>query len=554
MSKFLDASIVLRQGAQMVPECPDIPFSINTYQKIAENETKIQLSDTQIGDKILLPINLFFETLEFDDHRELYDMYKLTQSYILAMTSDNRRDIQEKIQVKIFETMRRLELPRKMIEFCSTDKFVYPYLGDAGTLPHHSKEKTYLLEDYIEITAISLLSKLMVPIWGEFVKILSDVNIGPNQREKIAFDLIEPTLEESAFERIYSRLSYLVTSLVAENRKNIDKKPLNAATTSFILTHNGLDDQMFDATVMATIIVKRMATYECFTRLKDGNVANAMVYIDDGIRKTADTRIRTMRNKMTTMPRKPLPTYDTEDNSSILDHAARTSRKPIDVPILVTTAVTQWELPKLIEVTKTPRDVYDEACAFYSESTFDISPLTQALVASFVGNRFGGSKCLGYLPAPVYQKIVVVLQIFLVRQEMMDLATLITSRSSVVPIDGVSPAFSHRLKTMYNKSNEYLQCQTMFKGIMEKPVNTFGKKITRGKQDVEVIAFVRQIERMNEWLINYSHKENTAPVIWKLANELDPPVLGSECRFDEHVIKNLCAYYLMMHQGSDRPF
>jgi len=548
VSTFMDASVSLRDEHNVnIEGKPDIVFSIKTYEKIAKYDEK------HIGDLILHPINLFYKLLSQKEHESLYEMYRYAKKQIDGMNKENRRTVQENIQTKVFHTTNRLNIGARMITFCKGAPFLYPDLSNVGKEAHHTKEKTFLEDDYAELTAISVMSKLMVPIWGEFVKALDSINIGPNQREKLAFDLIEPSLEEGAMERIYSKLSHYLSSLIADTRKAIDKNPMGNAQTGFILTHGGgVDDEMFESIVMATIIVKRLATYECFTKLRDGNVPNAMVYIDDGIKKTADTKIKTMRKDMTVMPRRPLPSYDTEDNSSILDHASKTSKKPIDVPILVTTAVTHWELPKLLHDTNTPIDVYEQAVSYYAANNFDVTPITQAMVASFIGTRFGGSKCLGYLPVPIYQRIVVILQIFLINHGMLDLCALASSITSVNPIDvGVSGVSSRVMANL--KSAEYHRCNDLFKGFVEKPVNTFGKKTSARKQEVNRIDFINHINKMAEWLIHYSHKENMAPALWEFSGVSDRPMLGTECKFDENTLRNLCNLYLILHDGT-KPF
>lgn len=546
-STFLDASVVLRDANGSVEGYPDIAFAIKTYEKIAKS------TPDNVGNMILLPINDFFNTLRLSDHKIMYEMYKTCKGIIASMTMLNRREIQEVLQEKVFHTIHTLRLPEKMVQFCKTDLFIYPNLSDAGSKPHHTKEKTFLIEDYIEITAISLLSKMMVPLWGEFVEVLNNVGIkSSNQREKIAFDLIEPTLEEGAFERIYNKLSFKLAARIQDDRKNIDKKSMGNATTSFIITHNSIDDEMFDDIIMATIIVKRMATYECF-KLRDGNAPNAMVYIEDGIKRATDSRIKSMRTSMNTMPRRELSDREgTEDNSSILDHASKTSKKPIDVPIFVTTAVEHWELPRLLEETNTPLDVYQAACNYYTLNSFDVSPLCQAMVASFIRIRFGGSKCLGYLTPNIYQRVVVILQIFLIRQGMNDLAALLSSNTSPQALDGPSSPIGLWIQSNL-KSDEYLLCQTMFKGYTEKPVIHFGKKPSGRKQEMDTIDFVNHITRMVDWLIRFTHRENMAPALWDFSGHADRPIVGSECRFGETIIQDLCRFYLLFH-GPKPPF
>lgn len=544
ITAFLDAAVSLRdENNKNLEGYPDIIFSMRTYEKISKDK-KDDVDNT--GDQILLPINLFFGTLSLSDQKELYGMYLFCKKEIARITMDNKRVVQDTLRDKLYTTIQNLNLPEKMVSFCKDPRFIYPDLSQVGTGAHHSKEKTFLIDDYIEITAISILSKLMVPIWGEFIKQLGQIEITNNQREALAFDLIVPVLEDGAFERIYSKLSYFLTASVSDIRKATDKKTMGGTTTSYIVTHNGVDDQTFDTIVMATIVVKRMATYECFTKRREGNVPNAMVYIDDGIKKTADSRIKAMRNTMDAMPRRPLPQHDQEDNSSILDHASKTSKKPIDVPIFVTTAVQNWELPKLLEDTETPMNVYESAGDFYSSSPFDVSPLCQATVATFIGTRFGGSKCLGYLPPVLYQKLVVILQIFLIKRGMVNLAALISSKTSAAPIDAATNPLSIRISANL-KSEEYLRCLEIFKGYMVKPVTLIGRRGNTRKPDEDRIDFPSHVTKMIDWLLRYSHSENMAPALWEFANAEVRPILGSECRFDETIIKDLCKFYLIFH-------
>lgn len=545
---FLNAAVSLRHpDGKAVVDKPDIQFSISTYQKIARN------NESGEGDQILLPINLFFATLTFDEQVSIYEMYTFSRDVIGSVNKDNRREIQAALQQRISSLVRELKLDERLIAFCTTERFIYPDLSTVGTLPHHSPAKTYMLHDYIEITAISLFSKMMVPIWGEFIEKLSDMGVSPHQREDIVFSPVEPSLEYGAFERIYGKLSYTLHNRVEELRKTLDKRAIpSGVTSSFIITHNGIDDQMFDSIIMATIIVKRLSTYECFARSKDGNIPNAIVYIDDGIKRTADTRIQAMRRDMDTLPRRELTPHDTDDNSSILDHASKVSKKPVDDPIFVQTAAVEWEIPRLIVDTDTPVDVLNSAADYYQSSAFDISPLCQALMASFVGTRFGGSKPIGYLSPRVYQHLVVMLQIFLIRNEMYDLASLVSSKTSPLPSESVTNSMTSRIQSNL-KSPEYLQCQTIFKGYLERPVHSFLRKPGARKQEVDRIDFTNQITRMVEWLVRYTHSENMAPALWEFSKLENRPLLGSECYYDENTIRNLCKFYLIFHSDK-RPF
>jgi hypothetical protein len=561
---FLKASVSFREGLMPVADCPDILLTMRTYQRIARDENRkkagessIDLEGNQSGDQILLPINLFFQELSEVEQRVIYDLYAFAKMHIDTLTLDNRRNVQEVIQDRVYQTVHGLGLADKMIEFCRTPRFLYPDpkdKTDVGKGAHHTEEKTYHPEDYIQVTAISLLSKLMVPIWGEFIAALEAVDINQRQREKMAFDLVEATLEDGAFSRIYAKLFYTLGSRIIDIRKTFDSRAesLRSAKTSFILTHNSIDDDMFESIVMAAIVVKRMATYSTLLPLADGRNPDAMVYIYDGIKRTVAHQLQIMSQAMDTMPRIDQSSHGDDDNSSIIDYISKTSNKPIDASVLVSVAAEKWEIDKMVELTNTPRDVFEAAADYYQASSFDVSPLCQAMVATFVGRRLCGSKPLGWLTSPLYQRLVVLLQVYLIRNDMLDLASLVSAKTSMMPIEGSNPLVSI-IETQL-ETQEYLKCKELFKGYTVKPAPTLGKKPSnKNKDDGEKIDFVTHIRRMVDWLTHYSHAENMAPALWTFANHQTHPIIGSQCRYDEKTMHHLYRFYLQFH-GTKRPF
>ena len=557
---LLDATVVYRQSNRDTTQMPpDITFEIRTYQKIAEDKPEKGNSkedNTGIGDKILLPLNMFFETLSEEEQARLYEMYASSHDILRHLKMETLRDTQNKIQDVIYKTINKLDLVDRMITFCRQPAFVYPDLEDVGNKPHHSAEKTFLEEEYIELTAISILCKMLMPIWGEFIQRLSLIDANTNQREKLALDLIEPTLEKSTFGPIYRKLFSLITSVTAEIRKNYDKQTIGGANTAYVLTHGGgVDDRMFNEIVMAAIIVKRMASYECFATLREGKPPNAMVYIDNGIRNTTDTKIKGMRKDLKTMPHRPLANHESEDNSSIIDHTSKTSKKPIDVPILVTKLAELWGIPKLLVETKTPLDVFDKAMAYYMSNSFDVNPIAQAMVASFVGTRFGGSKCLQYLDVYQYYQLVTMLQVYLIRIGKVELAALASSISSTTLNEGILSPMGMRLRTTGKSGDEYIRMMEVIKGFIEKPGIPVGRgKGSSKKVEPVRIDFTNHIQRMIEWLTDYTHSENMAPALWDFAKVENRPIPGSDCRYDENIIRHLCDFYLRFHEGNPKPF
>lgn len=545
-SSYMNATVSLRDGLKDVPNCPDLVFPIWTYQKIADG--KVGADNVAVGDSILLPANLFFESLSFKEQKMLYEMYRDVKSKIDDITPENRREYQDIIQDIIFTTFRSIKLDEKTIAFCNGTIIPYPNLKNVGNEPHHTKEKTFLDHDYRQVTAIAILAKIMVPIWGEFIGKLERIKIKVHQRVQAAYELIEPTLEDDDYERIYQKISNTIHSIVTDVRKAIDKKPQTTASTSFILTHSGVDDHMFESMVLGAIIVKSLAIFGCMTMQTDGNPPDVMVYVYDAVKRGIEARIKNMRDEMKTLPKREIANHDSEDNSSIIDHISQTSSKSIDVPILVMTAVDKWEIDKLLEEYDIPLDVYQSAVNYYATNVFGVNSLCTALMASFIGTRFGGSKCLNYLPPHLYQKIVVIMQIFLIRNNLTDLAALTSSLTSAAPVDGVGSPLRMRIEANY-QSEEYDLCKETFKGHLDKPIQVLGKRPGKAKRNVDVdrIDFVNHVKKMIEWLVRYTHTENMAPALWEFSKRETRPIHGSECQFDEFIIQHLCRFYLMFH-------
>lgn len=542
-ASFFDATVVLRINGQAVEDCPDLEFVIRTYNKISKDDA------LKSGDNILLPINRFFETLTDKEHISLYKMYAQVAESIEKLNVHNRSEVLEKIHTVIHERFISLNLTTRLVDFCRSGVFTYPNLDHVGKEAHHTLEKTFYYDDYVEITAISLISKMMVPIWGAFIYHMDTVDINANQREPLALDFIEPTLEDPVLRRIYKKLYGKLSGLTREICVAIDKKTLGSTKTDFILTHSGIDIQIFDAMIMATIIVKKMATFECFGRGDAINPPNIIVYIDDSIKKTSENKVKALRKDMKMMPHHGLSGPGDEDNSSILEHVSKTSKKPIDTVVYVTTMAELYEIDRLIVDTDTPLDLYQQAVEYYESNPFDISPFTQSLVASFTGIRFGGARCTNLLPPPLYQRLVVIVQIWLLRNGYKDLAALLTSHTSPTPIDGGESLVAGRIRANL-EGDEYLRCKIIFSGFINKVKIPFGPRKKRDAEEFERIDFVNLIDRMIEWLGRYTHTENMAPCLWDYAKVEARPIPGSELQFAETIIRDQCQVYLFCHDGA----
>lgn len=548
-TQMFDACVTIMDRGIPVPGLDDIYFNVETFKKLSTNKKK----DESAGEQVVLPINMFFDTLDITDQIEIFKLYQFAKEQVGKITLENRRTIQDLIQFRVSQVMRKLDLDEKMIAFCKTDIFLYPTLEEVGTKPHHTEDKTFYLEEYVIITAISLFSKMMAPICGDIISLPARIG-NSDHLEKIGFEIMEPSLLDGAFHDVYKKLYVKLKSIIDRRRTALDKNHNSRQpSSSFVLVRSGIDNTSFYDGIMATIIVKRMATYGCTTLLKSGKEPDAMVYIDDSVNRATDSKISAMRGDLDVTPRWELSGSSEDDNTSRIDHISRVGSRPIDIHVTVSVGAEKWVIPKLLIDTDTPQDVYTQAIDFYSSNTFEISPLTQAMLASFVGTRLGGSKCLNFLPLNTYYKLVTIMQIFMIKKGMPLLASLCSSRTSESTIDMGTSLIASSIKANTELTEEYKECRLLFKGTIVKPINPLKKNPNGRKQEVDVIGFKTLIEGLRDWIIQYSHKENMAPVLWRYWGGGQIPIYGSECKIEDDIIQHICKFYMIMH-GPSKPF
>jgi len=542
VSKYLEVVVSIRDDKNnSFADMPDLVFSIKTYSVIQKPENP----------QILEPINMFFETLDLTAHKVLYRMYATCYQAIQNCDADNRREMQDFIQQEIFDKTRQVDVSDRLIAFCRAGTFHYPDLSEIGKEAHHTPALSFHEIDYEEMTGLSLFCKLLVPILGEFIYRLEFLKI-PQVRQ-MAFDMVEPAIEDSGFNRIYTKLANKVRHTVREERLGKEKARFGNTKTSYLLTHHGFDDMAFENLMLGEVVVKRLATYDCFSAT-DAKPSNIVVYIDYAIKRNVTNTITTMSGSVGTTPLSDLQekASDEEDNMSVLDHISSVSRKTPDVAIMIALTAELVEIGRLVEQIKIPHEVFHNAWNWYLHNSFIVSPLCEALMPSFVGNRFGGPKCLEEIPLPTYQKLVVLLQYFLIDKGFVDLAALLSSHSTNVPIQGINPV-SLSIATNYRNQHEYRLCENLFRGYLDKPVKDLTKRAKKGAVETYRVDFARHVEMLVNWITRLPHTENMAPVLWDFAGRELRPIQGEDVLYDENIVRDISKFYTMMHDET-RPF
>ena len=107
----------------------------------------------------------------------------------------------------------------------------------------HTREKTYTVSDYMKLIVFILQLRLLVPIWGEYIKAMSKIK-GTNYKEFYAFKLIDESNLASG-EALTKLTQYVIANVPEEAR--------SSAVMDFISTED------FPIWNLALLVVRRLA-------------------------------------------------------------------------------------------------------------------------------------------------------------------------------------------------------------------------------------------------------------------------------------------------------
>ena len=176
--------------------------------------------------------------------------------------------------------------------------------------PKDIEDQTYLRHEYMDLIAMALLTRIMVPVWGEFMNRTKDET--GKLKEFTAFGLLGSSdiLDSAPMERLRVYLNYPIQ----------DNKDNNQAATLSGLGSDDLPDW-----VLAKVIICRMCVSELSANPAKGNIIST---IHSYVKQILKDSPRQFDGKVL---RKPLDkvSADSEDNNSILDQFLMKQRNSI---------------------------------------------------------------------------------------------------------------------------------------------------------------------------------------------------------------------------------
>lgn len=489
---------------------PLLEFHIDTYKVLKASESPIA------WERVFGTTHGLLKTFTDDEKAKFASMIVLMHWMIvdsLGMIDEidgaTLSDLEDNLAMLLAKFDSEVNLAERLIEYVEENIPIQSFAG-VGERAQDSQEMTWYRPDVVKLTALTLLCKLMTPIFGlliETCKKRIDTALKEIHCVVILKDIIA-----NKFSDLNHKFMYFITNIV---------KPSISNKVGLTHVYNGYTFNMIVQHICAQMIARRFIAVDLFA--PGGNLVTYMTscaraavssqFVSSGF-KTAVNEIL-----------HPSEFASEEDgNVSNLETESRSSSRTADYVLEVEAAVVQT---RKVFVTnhELDREEIEAAEDFYAINHIALTPLNDFLVGIIFGPYLCGAKTVELLNMKDLASLIAMMQAYLIQQGFIDLAHAVSARPSG-QLKPILTGSDTQLRSCWNNSVEYKQCADKYPFVVDKiTCDTALKKI---------------IENITTEVMTY----NTAPVYWEA---LDQKIAnGDTFVVPETLARSICTLILQL--------
>jgi hypothetical protein len=500
-----------------------LKFSLKPYSALT--------STLKTGPGVALhPINQFAMTLPTSIQKRIVEM--LVECHVAIINGPEYDDEQvesysdflaqlEKLEDTLGDIILKMEkdtdLSVLLEEYVRSEDSQIPIadMADAGTRPHDSPEMTFLKEEAVILTTVSLYMKLLSLVMGTFLAKYSSV-IDSEQREFHA-RAITNALLGAKYRQIMLKLYDYIERLI-ETRCKLTK------TITPTSAYCGQSTASLSRREFDVAIVKRLVGADLYR--SEGNIIK---YLAASGKSGAESKLKNAENTHGTKIMSDPNDKDQSDegNASAFEMGSRQSSKTADTPLIVECGAESLIVEQL-ETEHISNEEFEMVLAYYERNPLRINPFGKYLLGLSFGHTLGGGTYIQLLNLPIITKLTTILQITYARAGISQLAHIMSANMGT-PGTRVPKDTDIILNSGWQNLPEYIECRkTLVSGFGEYEWNS---------------VFRSFVECCLTTPIYY----NTAPAIWDLLNERPTngqeikeflPLLAKVIKFSTHTYLN----------------
>lgn len=405
---------------------------------------------------LLDAVNDFTSTLDNDEWDNLCKMFASVKRNCVAInSSDTIISGLNQIGSRIARTFDRLDLVKRAVAFAhSNEKIIFTKIKNQGKRIQDRPELTWGEDEYRTLTGLSIVSKILFPVFGEIIHRLSMLPDNTNEGKEVYAASVITDVFKAATPEVYYKLLFYIANDV---KKVIDKDDIAAM---YGITQNAINNRC-----VAIILIKNMVNFDLY------DVKSIMTYINVSVQKAAKTNY----NKKTGIHYSDwnsLKTANTEERSdSIVDETVGIFTDKVEKRFIINHAADR-AVVKFTRVNNFREDLLKSAYDYYHIGD-NIPPMTifnELIIGVFAGPELGSAYSLRYLNYDKVSRLIAVIQLYMIRTgydalvPMMSVIETDINRpievvtNSIMIDRGQSSAYSY-VKAMIDHLNNFVKIQ-----------------------------------------------------------------------------------------------
>ena len=500
-------------------------FKMSSYDKL-NKLNKIETlsgSNYKYWNDTFSTINRFLSLLDHNTKCEIVYALTLMHTDILTFFSNEKAIDVSVLTKQLSDKCNKLDLSCNLCDQLRDFVIKHIPIGlmpNAGNRPQDNYKLTFYPDEVITLMSITLLCKLMSPIFGVMMSnLINKVDIKAKEACCVA---IFTDLFSRKFNKIIDKLKYYIQHTV-----NVQCKEDAAKSLSNIM--HGCDNFSLSHSMYSQLLIRQFVNVPLVRKDKEGNL---ITYILVSVKKALTTINSTILKKPTYL--RPLFASDSDDdgNTSRLEVDSIASKRTCDVPSLVKCAVPHT-INKYLQMYDISVEEYENSIEYYSNNPIIPTKLNKDINSMFYSRDFGGGKGVLMLKANEYSQITALLQLVLFTLSADEGYRRLAHMLTVLPSLDTQLGFSFEdnlFKMNTGASVGYRNCRMRFEN------SPFGLK---GKE------WDNHIDNITNDIIMNKYRYNTANWIWAWL-EMDN-INGKLVEPNGSIISALCDFYDWLH-------
>lgn len=514
-----------------------LEYAILVGDKVAEDRLSSQIrfsNGDSIAEQILKYVNDLLGMISDEKSDRLFRYYSDAWEAIGELSILNRSATTKKLTKLTMDLFEDVDLADYCIRYVKWLRVPLPDPSSVGYKTHHSASKTFAVNDpqspdYPEMTALSFLSKLLFPVWGQYCHMMKYLSINSMDKEFYCLQFLEPALLRSPFKRIHEKFKNYTFD---EVRRAMDKSARNPYGNEsnyernlFTLSKVGYSETQFQMLNLAKILVKRLVVFntEVSSLKGEDNIPNIMIFCQAIMEKNVTNTLKQFNHNSALLTRDE-PRGGGDDNFTYLENGSRITKYPPDM-IYYSRIGSEWSIPRIVKERKLDIKEFWDAVDFYNkDKVLQRTVFSDAVLSVYMFPIIGSSENLNHLQATQYTMAVVLAQMILLKEVKSEygesLALMMSAGVSPEPRENKVSAVTTAITATAEKCAEYRELMDRYPHSCETVAyneSIIGSKPTGVKKDKikGTINIAKHVALIKDWLLDYDHYANIYPPFLK---------------------------------------